>query len=256
FCAKTVLCCQKYGQLAHIPKVKRDLRLYLPRLGQKFENANRCRCIATALVMPFCTDAEALDFIMPPLQRWKDDSQKTYFPVIGMDTLTKGNIQTLTGRITHASGSFMTDELAEDLRLWLYEPRHKADQRKPIILDAIQEKLATSRTKSGYRRIRGPAGSGKSLILAARAANLLREGKTILVVTFNITLCNYLRDLTARYAQDIPAIQKKITFLNYHSWAKRVCFASDNADRYRALWADKDRILTKILEDSIPALVP
>ncbi|WP_345195733.1 cadherin-like domain-containing protein, partial [Kistimonas scapharcae] len=25
-CAKTVLCCQKYGQLAHIPKVKRDLR--------------------------------------------------------------------------------------------------------------------------------------------------------------------------------------------------------------------------------------
>ncbi|WP_345194432.1 ATP-binding protein, partial [Kistimonas scapharcae] len=29
FCAKTVLCCQKYGQLAHIPKVKRDLRLIL-----------------------------------------------------------------------------------------------------------------------------------------------------------------------------------------------------------------------------------
>ncbi|WP_425559232.1 hypothetical protein, partial [Kistimonas scapharcae] len=46
FCAKTVLCCQKYGQLAHIPKVKRDLRKWSQWL---LENLDRRTVAKTKL---------------------------------------------------------------------------------------------------------------------------------------------------------------------------------------------------------------
>ena len=47
--------------------------------------------------------------------------------------------------------------------------------------------------KTGYRRIRGAAGSGKTMVLAHKAAKLMTEGKSVLVLTFNITLVNYIR---------------------------------------------------------------
>ncbi len=44
-------------------------------------------------------------------------------------------------------------------------------------LSKEQKRLATTRTPRGLRRIKGRAGSGKSLVLAARAAQLATEKK-------------------------------------------------------------------------------
>ncbi len=242
-----------YEQLMHYKE--EILELYMPRLGAQFKGHHKTRCISTALIMPFTPDYEALNFIKPALQSWKEWTQVTFFPVIGSDTLSAGNIQKLIHGIVNTSGSFMNESIAEDLRLWLYEPRFKADQRKPLPLDPTQKKLATTRTKSGFRRIRGAAGSGKTIVLAARAGNLMMEGKSVLVITYNITLCNYLRDIAARHASGIPAIQKKITFLNYHSWAKRICLETDNRERYKMLWLKKPLRLSEVLEYDMPALV-
>jgi hypothetical protein len=93
----------------------------------------------------------------------------------------------------------MTPDLANDFRAWLREPEHAATQREPLPLNADQQRIATTRTRTGYRRVRGPAGCGKSLALAARASQLAGEGKDVLVVSFNITLLHYLRDLAVRY---------------------------------------------------------
>jgi hypothetical protein len=92
----------------------------------------------------------------------------------------------------------MTAETADDLRSWLIEPDHAVEGREKLPLDSNQRDLASTRTTSGYRRIRGPAGSGKSVVLAARAARLSNEGKRTLVVSYNITLLHYLRDLCSR----------------------------------------------------------
>ena len=80
-------------------------------------------------------------------------------------------------------------------RRQITEPDFSSTQRTPLPLDTNQRSLAETRTDTGYRRIKGPAGSGKSLVLAARAARLANEGKSVLVATFNITLWHYLRDL-------------------------------------------------------------
>jgi len=129
---------------------------------------------------------------------------------------------------------FQHIELAADLRLWLVEPDAPKTQRTPLELDETQKRLANSRTKSGYRRITGPAGSGKSVVLAARAAKLIAEGKDVLVVAFNITLLNYLADAAVR---NHPAARKAATWLNFHHWCKRVCEDTDHAEEYRALWS-------------------
>ena len=231
------------------------LELYMSRLGAQFKDNIKTRCISTALIMPETSDHQALTFIKPALKTWKERTQQNFFPIIGADTLSSGDIGKLIHGVVSTSGSWMNNDLAEDLRLWLYEPRFKADQRKPLPLDTKQKTLATTRTKTGYRRIKGAAGSGKTLVLAARAANLMKEGKNVLVITFNITLCNYLRDIASRHAQSVPAIQRKITFLNYHSWAKRICRVTDNQQRYRSLWHNAESHLRQILEVDMPALV-
>ena len=130
----------------------------------------------------------------------------------------------------------MTNYLAEDLRSWLIEPEHAATQREPLELNARQRELATTRTISGYRRVRGAAGCGKSLALAARAAELSADSKDVLVVTFNMTLQHYLRDLAVRYPHPRTSIVSRITWLHFHGWCKRVCQEAGMEQDYRRLW--------------------
>lgn len=130
----------------------------------------------------------------------------------------------------------MNSTLAQDLRNWLVEPDFSQSQRQPLEFDNNQRSLVTSRTSSGYRRIKGPVGSGKSLVLAARAAQLLSEGKEVLVVTFNITLIHYLMDITVRWPHGGGNTRRDITWLNFHHWCKRVCLETDHEDEYKALW--------------------
>ena len=92
----------------------------------------------------------------------------------------------------------MNNIIANYLRFWLIEPDANQEQRTPLELDKRQLNFATTRTKSGYRRLKGPAGSGKSLIVAKKASHLLQQNKSVLVVSYNITLCNYLIDLAVR----------------------------------------------------------
>nr|WP_257906379.1 DEAD/DEAH box helicase family protein [Campylobacter lari]MCR6536445.1 AAA family ATPase [Campylobacter lari] len=44
-----------------------------------------------------------------------------------------------------------------------------------------------------WNRIKGVAGSGKSLIIAHRAANIASKGKKVLVICYNKTLKQYLK---------------------------------------------------------------
>ena len=85
--------------------------------------------------------------------------------------------------------------------MWLKEPSISAEQREPLKLNSQQEKFVNTRTNSGYRRIKGSAGSGKTVVLAAKAAKLF-EGKKVLVITFNITLLHYIQDLAVRWSAE------------------------------------------------------
>lgn len=117
-------------------------------------------------------------------------------------------------------------------------------------LDQQQFTIATTRTETGYRRVKGPAGSGKSLALAGRAAMLACEGKRVLVCSYNITLYNYLESLVEGL---IPQeVSRQITFTNFHYWCRNVCKSTG----YLPVYKNLERAYTRKSYNGIEYLDP
>ena len=86
-----------------------------------------------------------------------------------------------------------------------------------IIPTKRQHELAQSR--SVEQKIKGVAGSGKTQVLAWRAVNAqVRTGGRVLVLTFNLTLVNYIKYRMGQVAADFNWTQFDIT--NYHQFFK------------------------------------
>ncbi len=161
-------------------------------------------------------------------------------------------------RASNKTDDRMSDERAADLRNWLVEPEFARDQRTPLI-DALtpkQRDIVFNKPYAAFRRIRGSAGSGKSFVLAGRAAQLAKEGKRVLVITFNITLINYLLDLAVRFAQD-GKIRKQIVAYNFHYWCKRVALMTGHYPDYSALWkgASKECVAQDVMQQALAEAV-
>lgn len=205
------------------------LELYCPRLDARAGKA----VITAGLVFPSADDERVKNLLYRSRAYRRMLKYPDYYPVSGRNALAGGDVFGVFPEAKRPRSKFMTPEIAADLRAWLVEPDAAATQRTPLKLDDNQWNYATKRTTSGYRRIKGPAGSRKSIVLAARAADLVSQGKDVLVVTFNITLLNYIADLAVR---NEPASRKSATWLNFHGWCKRVCQETDHEAEYRALW--------------------
>lgn len=78
-----------------------------------------------------------------------------------------------------------------------------------------QKKLVVS--QNAHQKISGVAGSGKTHVLAARAVNAMkRTGGDVLVLTFNITLANYLKFRLSEIREDFS--WEKIDIYPYHQF--------------------------------------
>ncbi|NTW21043.1 MAG: DEAD/DEAH box helicase family protein, partial [Nostocales cyanobacterium W4_Combined_metabat2_030] len=90
-----------------------------------------------------------------------------------------------------------------------------------ITLDTRQENLAKS-IGNGHRIFFGVAGSGKTLLLLARAKILINQNPQtkILIICFNVSLSSYLKSLLS---QDIENPQYgNIQVINFDQWAKLI----------------------------------
>ena len=80
----------------------------------------------------------------------------------------------------------------------------------------------------------------------------------MLVVSFNITLLNYLRDLAVRHVASRQVIRKRIEFLHFHYWCKRVCALTGHFAEYFALWrgssTDDGESRSPVLDYDLPRL--
>lgn len=175
------------------------------------------------------------------------------YPIIGSekigDTSTTG-IASLLSSVRRIDNR-MDFRVAAELRHWLVEPSFSSDQRIPLAkLMTRKQRELCCKPDHPFLRIKGPAGSGKSLVLAGRAAELANQGRRVLIVTFNITLINYLLDLAVQYAQS-GRIRHQITALNFHHWCKRVAFRAGEIAEYNELWSARsgdEQVDSTILE--------
>ncbi|MGP4734878.1 MULTISPECIES: nuclease-related domain-containing DEAD/DEAH box helicase [unclassified Psychrobacter] len=184
--------------------------------------------VNVGLVLPSSTKEEAEKLFLPIFKSRNqkvfnliDEGAENYNNcIITKEDLSENIKFVLPSGITRFSSQFMNKIIANQLRIWLIEPESNIEQRTPINYNTKQLDYVHSRTKSGYRRIRGSAGSGKSVVLVGRAVKLMEEGKRVLVVNFNITMLNYLQDLAVRIN---PQARRKITWLNFHNLGGRLC---------------------------------
>lgn len=185
------------------------------------------------------------------------------YPFTGQRSLESGRIDEIFPR-HQKDDDRMSEELAADLRNWLEEPLFQLEQRRPIDLDSKQDGLARGSVYSGYRRIRGPAGSGKSHVLAVRAAELaIKYDAKVMVISFNRTLVNYLRDLVAR--EGGGTARNKVEWVTFHWWCKRVAYQTGYLDEYTQLFAQfsndeeldnhNDECVNAVLQDQLPNAV-
>ena len=123
-------------------------------------------------------------------------------------------------------------------------------------LNQDQHYIATTRTNSGFRRVKGPAGSGKTLALAARAAVLFCEGKSVFICSGNKTLGNYIRHISNSFISE--ADFSNITFLYFHRWCGEVCYQTGYKSHYEQykrsytqdeLWRSDDPKVPKLVSD-------
>ncbi len=243
------------------------LELYCPRLNDSLGNAAK-QAITAGLVFTQVPQ-DQVESLLSPYRDSRMNQYPSHYPLVGSDSFVEGHLEVLFPEYSKWGSQnpsrVMSLEAAKDLRGWLKEPAFSQEQREPLEMDDRQREIATTRTRSGYRRVKGPAGSGKSVAIAARAAEIASEGKRVLVCTFNITLMNYLRDLVSRHARTLASqqatqsqvIRQQIEFRHFHGWCKRICEHAGRKEDYDQLWRGVNGKTERrvVLNEHMPRLV-
>jgi len=196
-------------QVAHYKE--KIIGLLVPGIGEKIDdNAHAFGVIKTGVYFHReTTDAAKRFFFL---------AGKESVPVIGHDALVSGKIKLVVPDVGLSRSKYWDESWDNELLFWLRPPRHVAEQAEPLKLSEEQTKHATP--APGHHRLRGAAGSGKTLVLAYRAARLASEGKRVLILTYNITLWHYIHDAIRR----APFVfdWERITAVHFHGFCKDI----------------------------------
>jgi superfamily I DNA/RNA helicase len=96
------------------------------------------------------------------------------------------------------------------------------DAVAPVQLSYNARTVAANPKGTRLRGVTGPAGSGKTFALTARAARLAGEGKSVLVLCFNQTLANRLRRLVADRCAEYGANPTRVVCTSFHPFCARI----------------------------------
>jgi hypothetical protein len=142
-------------------------------------------------------------------------------------SLYKGNLQKISFpiKIKEAEESIFDESVYNEFQRLLRPPRHYASEGKPLNYSDKQSRLIKSAAQA-RSKICGLAGSGKTVVLAGRAVHAhKRHGGNVLVLTFNITLCSYIKDKISAIREEFPWSAFNIS--NYHRF---ITFSLNNSE--------------------------
>jgi hypothetical protein len=115
------------------------------------------------------------------------------------------------------SNTLFNNDIYNAFKREFMPPKHIQEEGKEINYTQKQKKLIES--KPEMKKIKGVVGSGKTIILAKRAISAYkRTNSDILILTFNITLKNYIHDKISEVRENFP--WDKFIIKNYHLFIK------------------------------------
>lgn len=162
-------------------------------------------------------------------------------------------------QLTSSELAVLRDLLWPEVRIAL--PRRAGQNAAPDAeetirrLDAQQESLAR-RLDARKAIIHGPAGSGKSLVLAYKAAHELERLRQngsdlpILLVCFNLTLVHYLKRLLAE--RKTPLGRKGVQVMHFYEFCRSILSEPLAYEREDATYYE---LVTQMARDAAPAAV-
>lgn len=193
-------------------------------LGKALSNSKyfgiiKCVCIFTA-----CLKSDIENFLNEEVkdgQEGKTQRKKKYKYINIIDkNVRKDELWKSIGQERNKS---LFDEGLYKSFMHILSPQwHSYKMGKYITLNTQQRNLSES--KNTKQKINGVAGSGKTQVLAVRAVNAhLRTGKKVLVLSYNITLVNYLKYRINEVRADFA--WNNICITNYHQLVKNTALS-------------------------------
>ena len=219
-------------------------RLLSRSIQNKFYNV----LISTVVYFHYTTTTKIQDAI----------SDTGYTACWGNDSLTPDNLHHYLEKVRlNQPSKLFSDDLYQNFKRYLQPPLHMISEGKEIHYTKAQMELTRSESKP-RRKIKGIAGSGKTLVLAQRAVNAyIRTQDIVLILTYNLSLKNYIHDRINDVKANFP--WNKFYITNYHQFFKTEANnyhlsvknlspfsdtgffapAADNIKKYKAIFIDE-----------------
>lgn len=197
--------------------------LHLEELFKKsIKSKNHWATVNCAVYFHKATEQNLKSFLLDRFNKQEDEPYKkfvSYFGLLGYNSLTKDKLNSLLTRFWLNKTSYYFDEtLYNSFKRYLKPPIHQIEEGINIIYSKEQQELIRSEIRP-RRKIKGVAGSGKTLVLAKRAVNAYkRTDDQILVLTYNLSLKNYIHDRISDVREEFNWNNFYIT--NYHQFFK------------------------------------
>jgi hypothetical protein len=185
-------------------------------LEKSIKNKSYFSIINRAVYFHKATFEQINNFLTQYPQDRRDDFK--YFDFFGFDNLRADNFkQTLGKRGLDRKSYLFNDELYKSFKRHLQPPMHTIEQGKTVVYPPEQKDLIES-LPGNERKIKGVAGSGKTLVLAKRAVNAhLRHRDKVLILTgYNITLKNYIHDKISEVRENFD--WQNFIMIHYHQF--------------------------------------
>lgn len=185
----------------------------IPQIGEEIDkNVQRYGLIKTSIYFHKATTEDAQELFKHQVKNY------THFPVFGKNSLTASNLRQIVPDSYLPQSYYWMRDWNKEILFWLNPPFHSIEQGTKLTLNNYQKKFAEP--QKGHYRVRGVAGSGKTQVLAYRAGNLASQGYRVLILSFNITLWHYIRDMISR--SPFGFSWDRFTFGHFHGFCKDI----------------------------------
>ena len=176
-------------------------------------NSYKYNFLTTAVYFHTENEKDALSFCR------ECNSYNRYIDILGRDSLTVERFCKMH-YFKRNIGNAFNNHYYQEFEYLFTPSKHLMELGMDINYSREQKKIINS--KKEEIKIKGVAGSGKTLVLAKRAVNAhKRTGNRVLLLTYNITLRNFIRDKLNQVREEFSWNMFHID--NYHNFMLTMC---------------------------------
>lgn len=192
-------------------------------LQKKIKDIRKFNMVSCAVYFHNATSDQINELMIKP---YKNDHRYKKFlkyniDFLGRDNLTASDLEDLLERrylISTYPSFLFTDDIYKSIKRFLKPPAHLKEEGEEINYSRKQLEIIYESNKK-QQRIKGVVGSGKTTVLAGRAVQAHKRTKgEVLILTFNITLKNFIRDKISKVREEFG--WEYFVILNYHLFIK------------------------------------